>query len=89
MYIFCCFCIFLHKRPFDHNSDHLFSRSNLAVTSFVTAISLYINCFTLYIKHFLIDNQHPLPMHTLLERLLPFYLLPLSLISWLRGHRCS
>lgn len=54
MYIFCCFCIFLHKRPFDHNSDHLFSRSNLAVTSSVTAISLYINCFTLYIKHIMI-----------------------------------
>lgn len=89
MYIFCCFCIFLYKTSFDHNNDHLFSKSNLAVTSSVTAISIYNIYFTLYVKHSLIDTQHPLPMHTLLERQPPFYRLPLSLIFWSRGHRCS
>lgn len=79
MYIFCHFCIFLYKTSFDHNSDHLFLRNNLAVTSSVTALSLYIIYFTLYIKHSLIDTQHPLPMSSQPERQIPFYLLPLFL----------
>lgn len=79
MCIFCCFCIFLYIFSCDHNSDHLFSESNSAVTSSVTAISLYIIYFTLYVKHSLIDTQHSLRMSILFERQLPFYLLPLFL----------
>lgn len=50
MYIFCCFCIFLYIFSCDHNSDHLFSESNSAVTSVVTAF-LYI-IITLYYASF-------------------------------------